>query len=290
MRMGLISDRKVSPYTSCSQRIPKVNTVGFDFRAEVGIMEKIIHKEGVLDHHEYELEEHFEGEIVKFSKEIFGDKSLYFDIKKRIGEGNILSIPDAYLLDFTFENNPRLYIIENEIATHDPYKHIGQQLLRFAISYRASGRKLKQILTDEIMKDKKVKTEVEKRLKKAGYRNIDNLLDNIIFDKETRAIVVIDKKTEDLENVLSQLSMKTDIIEFQTFKSGKHEIHKFTPFQPEIRDFTEGKKTRMRPEDIDTIVVPANENGFEETFIGENCWYSIRISASMLENIKYIAA
>ncbi|MBU2702619.1 hypothetical protein Ga0466249_003754 [Sporomusaceae bacterium BoRhaA] len=41
---------------------------------------------------------------------------------------------------------------------------------------------------------------------------------------------------------------------------------------------------------MDTIVVPAQEEGFKETFIGEKCWYSIRISASMISKIKYIAA
>ena len=40
----------------------------------------------------------------------------------------------------------------------------------------------------------------------------------------------------------------------------------------------------------DTVVVPAQEDGFQETFIGENCWYSIRISGGMLPKIKYIAA
>jgi hypothetical protein len=41
---------------------------------------------------------------------------------------------------------------------------------------------------------------------------------------------------------------------------------------------------------LDTIIVPAQPDGFEETFIGENCWYAIRISGGMLPKIKYIAA
>lgn len=40
----------------------------------------------------------------------------------------------------------------------------------------------------------------------------------------------------------------------------------------------------------DTVVVPAQEDGFQETFLGENCWYAIRISGGMLPRIKYIAA
>ena len=40
----------------------------------------------------------------------------------------------------------------------------------------------------------------------------------------------------------------------------------------------------------DTVVVPANEDGFNEVFLGENQWYSIRIGPEMLGRIKFIAA
>jgi hypothetical protein len=41
---------------------------------------------------------------------------------------------------------------------------------------------------------------------------------------------------------------------------------------------------------FDTIVVPAQEEGFKEVFLKENRWYEIRISKSMIPHIKYIAA
>jgi hypothetical protein len=40
----------------------------------------------------------------------------------------------------------------------------------------------------------------------------------------------------------------------------------------------------------DTIVVPAQEEGFNRVFLGEDSWYAIRISGGMLDNIKYIAS
>jgi hypothetical protein len=45
----------------------------------------------------------------------------------------------------------------------------------------------------------------------------------------------------------------------------------------------------IQPRDVDTIVVPAQEEGFQEVFLGENRWYAIRIHASMIPQIKYIA-
>ncbi|POY34727.1 hypothetical protein C3K47_19000 [Solitalea longa] len=38
------------------------------------------------------------------------------------------------------------------------------------------------------------------------------------------------------------------------------------------------------------MVVPAREDGFTEVFLGQNSWYSIRLNASMIPKIKYIAA
>ena len=47
---------------------------------------------------------------------------------------------------------------------------------------------------------------------------------------------------------------------------------------------------KSRKEELDTIIVPAQLEGFERVFIGEDCWYAIRISGGMLDKIKYIAA
>ena len=40
----------------------------------------------------------------------------------------------------------------------------------------------------------------------------------------------------------------------------------------------------------DTVVVPAQEDGFKKLFLAENCWYAIRIGGGMLTKIKHIAA
>lgn len=40
----------------------------------------------------------------------------------------------------------------------------------------------------------------------------------------------------------------------------------------------------------DTIIIPAQKDGFDRVFLGEDCWYAIRISGGMIDKIKYIAA
>lgn len=154
-------------------------------------MERLISDNKTYRYYEYTLEAEFEKVIVDKSQQIFGKNTVYIDIKKKIGN-EIITIPDGYLIDFSFAEKTRLYIIENEISTHDPYKHIGSQILKFGISYKASGRKLKQLILDFLLANRDYVDFVEKRSKMAGYRNIDAFLDALIFDIPVAAIVIID--------------------------------------------------------------------------------------------------
>lgn len=67
----------------------------------------------------------------------------------------------------------------------------------------------------------------------------------------------------------------------------------------EVRVFEKAKKIKVASQKTDvkakkgvqdTIIVPAQEEGFNDVFIGENCWYAIRIGGGKLNDIKYIAA
>ncbi|MCX2839421.1 hypothetical protein OQ279_14815 [Salinimicrobium sp. MT39] len=91
-------------------------------------MERLV-QDKTYSYYEYAKEQEFEQVIVQQSNHIFGSNSFYRDIKKRIGD-SIITIPDGYLIDFSFEAEPRLYIIENELSSHDPYKHIGSHLIK----------------------------------------------------------------------------------------------------------------------------------------------------------------
>ncbi len=250
-------------------------------------MEKLLYNNKLYVCHEYLLEKDFESAVIEQAPHIFGENSIYIDIKKQIGE-SIITIPDGYLIDFSLEVEPRLHIIENELSSHDPYKHIGSQLLKFAISYKASGRKIKEFLLDALMKDESMRGRVEAGFLRAGYRNIDAFLESLIFEKPLNAVVVIDQSSPELENVLGQLTLNTDIVEFKTFKYRNDYIHQFTPFNAEVRDVIE-KGRILKPETLNTVVVPAREEGFEKEFLGNNRWYAIRISASMIDRLKYIA-
>lgn len=255
-------------------------------------MERIVSGNDIYYLKEYQLEKDFEQDVVANYRHIFGNDTVYIDIKKKIGD-NIVTIPDGYLLDFTFSNNPRLYIIENELSVHDAYKHIGTQLLKFAVSYKQSRLKIKQYILDYLSKSPTNMTFIESKASEMGYRNIDAMLESMIYRDTVDAIVIIDNSSAELENVLSHLSMKIDIIEFKAYESGAgNRLYKFIPFNNEVKEFVAARSgaKNVSPEDIDTIVVPAQEEGFQSAFIESNAWWQIRISVSMLDKIKYIAA
>ena len=255
-------------------------------------MERILSGNDIYYLKEYQLEKDFEQDVVANYRHIFGNDTIYIDIKKKIGD-NIVTIPDGYLLDFTFPNNPRLYIIENELSVHDAYKHIGTQLLKFAVSYKQSRLKIKQYILDYLSKMPNDMTFIEKKASEMDYRNIDAMLESMIYKDTVDAIVIIDNSSAELENVLSHLSMKIDIIEFKAYENGAgNRLYKFIPFNNEVKEFvaSRGGTKNVSPEEIDTIVVPAQEDGFQSAFIESNAWWQIRISVSMLDKIKYIAA
>lgn len=253
-------------------------------------MYKIVDEDGNLySEYQYENEAEYEKMIVANAELIFGSQGIYFDIKKKIGkpkEG--AAIPDGYYLDLKFHDEPVLYFVEIELGAHDVYGHIGEQVLRFAISSELSKHKIKTILIEDISKDPIKSKKVDDFFKLSKrFNNINQLLDCLIFDKEVAVIIVINETSEQLTRVLSKIKISADIIEAQSFISKDRIIHRFNPFQ---NDILEGIPTSTDLDDLDTIVVPAREEGFKEVFIGENCWYQIRISAAMLSKIKHIAA
>ena len=250
-------------------------------------MDNILYKNKKFSLYEYDDEAEFEKDVVTNSKEIFGKDTIYIDVKKKIGD-SIISIPDGYLVDLTFNNSPKLYMIENELVVHDAYRHIGQQLLKFAISYKESGRKIKDFLLKEIEKDAESLSKINEYLVRNNYRNLDNFLEELIFNIPVSAIVVIDELTDELDNVLKQIVMKTDVLEMKKYSFGDDFLFQYTPLHNEI--FETKDISNVSVDDLDTIVVPANAQGFEEVFLSQNCWWAIRISSAMLDKIKYIAA
>ncbi|MFC1584542.1 hypothetical protein ACFL5V_03230 [Fibrobacterota bacterium] len=247
----------------------------------------------------FEKEAELEEAILKVSGQLFGVSRIYLDVKKRIGvKGKTRNIPDGYLIDLSSKKEPRLYLVENELAKHEPLKHIAVQILEFSLSFETSPQKVKSLIKDALSKDKKSWEWCESYALENGFENVDYLLETMVYSKEAfNALVIIDEIPDDLETVLmSRFKFPVEIISLQRFESEEgEELFQFEPFLSDLTEIQSGPKiskkvSKIDPSDFDTIVVPAREEGFDETFLGENRWYKIRIHGSMIPKIKYIAA
>jgi hypothetical protein len=254
-------------------------------------------KEGLYRRVEYENEADLEDAIVQVQSDLFGANRYYLDVKKKIGaKGSIQNIPDGYLLDLS-GSKPRLYVVENELQTHDLLRHIAVQILQFSLSFKSEPLGVKKILLQALQTRHDAKKAAERYAVERGFRNLDHLLEHLVFESPFAALLIIDSMSDELEDVLSEkFRFGVEVLELSRYANatGDH-VYGFEPF---LADVTGGSIVSsgdnaiigVSPDEIDTVVVPAREEGFQDVFLGENCWHAVRIHGAVRSQIKYIAA
>lgn len=238
----------------------------------------------------YDKESDLEDAVNEVREALFGSKRIYLDDKKKIGgKGGVKNLPDGYLIDLTNKKDPKIFVVENDLASHQHLKHIAVQILEFSLSFDNSKIKVKNIIKEMLQKRPTEWNKCEAFAKKNGYENVDYLLESVIHKKDSfNALLIIDELGEELETVLiSRFKFPVEVTTLKRFRTESGKIlYEFEPFLNEVTEDTE----KIDISEIDTIVIPAREDGFNDVFINENCWYAIRLNASMIPKIKYIAA
>ena len=244
----------------------------------------------------YADEADLEAAIIEVQRDLFGANRIYLDVKKKIGaKGVMRNIPDGYLIDLNHKE-PRLYVVENELKAHDPLRHIAVQILQFSLSFESEPRAVKTILFDALQMQPDSIKQCEKYASDHNFRNLDHLLEWLVFEGPFTALVIIDEMPDNLENILmKKFQFGVEVLELSRYKNRKGEhIYHFEPFLADLvvdaADKSDHATEDIDVGEIDTIVVPAQEDGFQETYLEENRWYAIRIHGSMRPQIKYIAA
>lgn len=235
----------------------------------------------------YSNEADLEDAILKVQGELFGTGRIYLPIKRVIGaKGGVRNIPDGYLVDLS-GRSPRLYVVENELAAHDPLRHIAVQILQFSLSFESEGRGVKRILFDALRDQPTYREACEKYAAAYQFRNLDHLLEHLIFETPFAALVIIDELPDNLENVLvEKFQFGAEVLELARYENeaGEH-VYRFEPF---LADINEDVPTADTGE-IDTVVVPGRADRVAELFLGESRWYSVRVHGTMRPQIKHIA-
>lgn len=249
-------------------------------------------------HVAYESESDLERTVVQLQQQLFGPDRFYLDIKRRIGTGGATrNVPDGYVIDLSGAK-PRLFVVENELAAHDPLRHIAVQILQFSLSFESDSVSVKRVLMDALNENQKAKHACERYVNTTGYRGIDHLLEYLAFDSPFSALVIIDEIPGNLENVLSEkFRFGVEVLELVRFENDKGEkAYQFDPFLADVTGDVlstvprEAHQPDVDTSDLDTVVVPAREDGFQETFLDENRWYAVRIHGMMRPQIRYVAA
>lgn len=247
----------------------------------------------------YPSEAELEAAVVRLKIELFGTKRIYLDVKRKIGsKGGLRNIPDGYLVDLT-GSKPRLFVVENELAAHDPLRHIAVQILQFSLSFESEPRTVKKILMEALQAEPDARRQCEEYAVENRYRNLDHMLEWLVFESPFSALVIIDEIPENLESILNRkFQFGVEVLELSRYSNENADFgFRFEPFladlQPEFSPVLSVDGAHATPatlvSELDTIVVPAREDGFQDCFLGENRWHSVRIHGSMREQIKFIA-
>lgn len=157
----------------------------------------------------------FEQVVKEHAKDIFGEQSIYLDIKHKIRtKSGIGSIPDGYVI--IFGDEPHWHIVEVELSSHPLYEHIVPQVSKFinGIKNPSTQKDIISALYQEIDSDEFLRL----RLKKAiGTTETYKFLSDL-FSKSPVVTIIIEKRTEQLDEAIGALAhSQIKIVEFQTF-------------------------------------------------------------------------
>ena len=247
----------------------------------------------------YDSEADLEAAILDVQDLLFGPSRIYLDVKRKIGaRGGTRNIPDGYLNDLNGPR-PRLHVVENELAAHEPLRHIAVQILQFSLSFESEPRAVKRILWEALENAPAAKARCEAYAVQNGLRNLDYFLEYLVFEAPFSALVIIDEIHEDLETILAKrFQFGVEVLQLARYRNSNGEcVYHFEPFLADLAvqepaAVSDKTDTAQEPSasEVDTVVVPAREEGFREVFLGENRWYEVRIHGTMRPQIKYAAA
>jgi hypothetical protein len=238
---------------------------------------------------DFDNEAEFEKAVIENQKYLFGKDSVYVDVKKRIGRDDHRGIPDAFLIDFYNAKRPQLYIVENEIASHDVYSNITEQIARFGTSIISSASQIRKVLIKAIESEPGTKREIENYLPQTIFKNITELMIFLTEENDIKIVVAINEVTADLNLAFKIFKNPPDIVLLQRYMSGNDISYYYEPMRDEIEDIETAKTKTGEAVDFDTVVCAAFEEGFKHAYLQSDSWWAIRLSQQAREKLKYLA-
>lgn len=189
----------------------------------------ILAPEGIYSLRSYKDEAELERLVVQNSTQIFGLKSVYFDIKQKVESKAKVRITDGLLLDLNNADDPKFWIVEIELSKHDLYKDVEPQVRGFLRSLNVEDtlKDIRNVLYEEFRKDR---TKMKLVREVTGEEDVHFFIDKLLHRK-AGVIVVIDSQTPQLAEIVEELSSANEVhvVEFRTYSRGNRSLHIFTP-------------------------------------------------------------
>ncbi len=185
---------------------------------------------------EFKLEEDLERVVKDNSKKLFGEKTVYFEVKSKLDTKSLGgTIPDGFLFDFKDTENPEFYIVEVELSRHDFYRHIFPQITRFFAFFKNS--KSRSELTDRLFSiiesNDKINQEFRRFLgKKEIYKTVKEAIEN-----SQNILLVIDENKPEFQEVMETYTDTWDkIVKLEILKQYTAENKVILALNPDFED------------------------------------------------------
>ena len=171
---------------------------------------------------QYNKEIELETLAVKNKYELFGENMIYFDKKMLITSiAKISKIPDGLFLALNSHSDAKLWIVEYELSSHDLQSHIFPQIAGFVKALK--NESTKRIIKESIYNTVRENRESVKRIKSilSSEEEVYYFLE-LVLDRGLGVVIVIDRKTPELEEVVdsisTSMSIESQILEFITYE------------------------------------------------------------------------
>jgi len=180
----------------------------------------------------FELESDFEEDIIKNSKNLFGNKIVFINPKKKI-VGKFLggTIPDGFFFDFNDPNDPQFYLVEVELISHSFYNHVFPQITKFFAFYK--NAKLHKDLVEKLFvlidKDQELLTSFKMFL---GRKEVYKFLSDVI-DSSQNILLITNGSFKEIPEIMETYTDTwgkiVKCLEIKKYVNNKNVIYTITP-------------------------------------------------------------
>ena len=162
----------------------------------------------------YPKESALEKAVIEHADHIFGRRAFFLPKRRLSTHSGTLSIPDGFVLDF---GKQCWHVVEAELSSHDPYKHILPQLTKFYNSLQGRPR-MRQELVD-IFYDYFRQNPLENaRLREIlGDNEIFRTIRDIVIHSEPKIVIIVDDVTAQLREAMIAMPQQPQILRFETY-------------------------------------------------------------------------